>query len=84
MLWATRAAPTIEAGVSAFPVRLRRAGHSFLTLNERKFHETSHPLSKPIALSKELQTKSCPNQADEAEFSVSTGALRTETANQNI
>jgi hypothetical protein len=30
-----------------------------LTLNERKSHETCYSLSKPIALSQELQTKSC-------------------------
>jgi len=26
------------------------------TINERKFHETNHPLSKPIAISPQLQT----------------------------
>src|SRR6266567_2882504 len=30
-----------------------------LTLNERKSHETSYSLSKSVALSQELQTKSC-------------------------
>jgi hypothetical protein len=29
----------------------------FLTLNERKSHETCHPLSKPVALSPKLQAE---------------------------
>src|SRR5216117_3248092 len=31
----------------------------FLTTNERKFYETRNPLPKSVALSQELQTKSC-------------------------
>ena len=56
----------------------------FLTPNQRKSHEARSSLSKPIALSQELQTKSYPNQAGEAEHCLSPGALRTETANQNV
>src|SRR5262245_53659090 len=38
-------------------------------INERKSHETRSPLSKPIALSQELQTRShAPHQAGEVEF----------------
>jgi len=55
-----------------------------ITLNQRKSHEARSPLSKPIALSQELQTKSYPNQAGEAELCFSSGAFRSEAANQNI
>src|SRR6266545_6070095 len=33
--------------------------HLTATLNERKSYATSYPLPKPVALSQELQTKSC-------------------------
>ena len=57
----------------------------FQTLNERKSHETRAPLPKSVALSQELQTKSCdPNQAGEVDLCLSAGALRFETANQNV
>src|SRR3954462_12090589 len=56
-----------------------------ITQHERKSHEACSPLSKPIALSQELQTKLCsPNPPGEAQFLVSPGALRFETANQNL
>jgi hypothetical protein len=55
-----------------------------LTVNERKFHEARCPLSKPIALSQELQTKSSPNQARETELRVPSRALRSETTDQNV
>ena len=54
-------------------------------LNERRIHETRYPLSKPIAPSQKLQTKSCPpNQADEVDCRISFGAFRSKTANQNL
>jgi hypothetical protein len=58
----------------------------FLTLNQRKSHEARSPLSKPVALSQELQTKSChPNlPVGEAAFQLSSGRLRLETTNQNV
>ena len=55
-----------------------------LTLNERISHEARSPLSKSIALSQELQTKPYPNQTGEAELCLPPGALRIETANQNL
>ena len=71
------AAPVLKTGsaraeVGALPTPsaiLAVFQQSTTTVNERKSHETGHPLSKPIALSQELQTDSChshPN-ADEAE-----------------
>jgi hypothetical protein len=53
--------------------------------NERKSHEARSPLSKPVALSQEHQTKSChPNQTGgEVELRLPTGAFRFETTNQN-
>src|SRR2546423_268453 len=36
------------------------AFRQFSSLNQRKSHETRSPLSKPVALPQELQTKSCP------------------------
>jgi hypothetical protein len=57
-----------------------------LTLNQRKHHEISHPLSKPVALPQGLQTKSYPpNQTgNEVELRFSPGALRIETTNQIV
>ena len=53
------------------------------TINERKSHEVCSPLPKPVALSQELQTKSCPpHPPGEVEFQLPPGALRIETANQ--
>src|SRR5262245_17254592 len=55
-----------------------------LTLKERKSHEARSPLPKPIALSQELQTKSChPNPPGETPLRFSPGALRFETADPN-
>jgi hypothetical protein len=58
----------------------------FNPLNERKSHETRSPISKPVALPKELQTKSCnPNQtAREVESHLPPGWFRIQTANQNV
>jgi len=49
-------------------------------------HEASHSISKQIALSQELQTKSRnPNQAiDEVEIRFSTDGFRIETKNQTV
>lgn len=56
-----------------------------LTLNERRSHEARSSISKPIALSQELQTKSsAPSHAGEIEFSFSPGAFRSETKNYNL
>jgi len=55
------------------------------TINKRKSHEARSPFSKSVALSQELQTKSChPNPPGEIEFLISFGALRFETTNQNV
>ena len=63
----------------------RRLPPDFQPLNERKSHETSPPLSKPVALPQELQTQSCPpHPSDQAALQLSSGALRSETTNQNV
>src|SRR5581483_5359266 len=56
----------------------------FFNPNERKSHETRHPLPEPVAPAQELQTQSYPNQTGEADLCVSSGALRSETANQDL
>jgi hypothetical protein len=73
--------PVKPFGVGASPT----LAATFQTLNERKSYEARPPLPKPIVVPQELQTKSYhPNPPGEAEFFVSSGALRLETANQNL
>src|SRR5437867_7045899 len=59
------------------------AFRQFLTINERKSHETSNSLSKSFALSQELQTQSCPPHppGGEAAIQLSSEGLRSETTN---
>src|SRR6266404_6212656 len=61
-----------HAEVGALPTPsaiLAMCQHLTATLNERQSYATCYPLPKPIALSKELQTKSChPNPTGELEF----------------
>jgi hypothetical protein len=82
---AEKECPGPENRVSLRAAQVRSLHHPpFKTQNERKFHEACSPLPKPVALSQELQTKSYPNQTGEGEFHFSPGALRSETANQNL
>lgn len=77
--WSTAIAPhaakIMASSNKTFP------GKPQLTSNERQSHETRPPLSKPVALSPELQTKSYPphQTSDEAALQLSPGALRSET-----
>ena len=77
----------LKTEVGALPTpSANLAVRQHLTLNERKSHEARYPLPKPVALSQELQTKSNPPNPPgrEIEFRFSPGALRFETANQNV
>ena len=66
-------------------LRIRQSGLYAHHLNERKLHEDGPPLSKQIALAKELQTESyTPNPPGEIELCFSTGALRLKTSNENL
>ena len=60
------AAPVPKTGSAQTRGRsITDALRQFQTLNERKSHEIHCPLSKPVALSQELQAKSChPNPAN--------------------
>jgi hypothetical protein len=52
--------------------------------NERRSNEACSQIPKPVALSKELQTRTqSPNQAGETEIHFSSRSIWSETTNQN-
>jgi hypothetical protein len=77
------AAPVPKTGSAQTRGRSVTDAFRHLNLNERKIHETRSPLSKPIALSQELQAATCHSYPAhrEAESCVPSGApVRHETA----
>ena len=66
------------------PPFLALCQHLTATLNERKSYATRYPLPKPVALSQELQTKSCHSNPTGAEVELRVTPDACRSSKQNL